>query len=508
MSQTGHALYRGAMTRSLEHGITIVSGLILLPIMVTSLGTRLYGLWVLIGTLGGYFGLLDLGLTSAVQRFVSRELGRNNRVGIDRFITTSLYLFFFYGMIVFFIAGLVILSVPFFTAGPEDIRLIRELIMITAGAMAISFPIRSLRGVLNAYLRFDLLSLIYTGTTIVRTALISFILMRGHGILALALISAGCQIFQSVPIGLAVRAVHGTIPVKPRYFHRPSMSELMSYGAFSLMAQVTDLLRFHVNPFIVATFLGIPAVTPFAIADRLRRMTGGISTLFPAMLTPVFSRKDGERDEEGIRDSYFFAYRFSCFLGAFLAGLVWMHGHEFIQLWLGPGNREIEIMLYLFMGGTLFSMIQTPTVNLLYGMSHNRYYAMINGIQAIGTVILSLILVRPYGLIGVVIANSVISIFVKTGLQAWGACRILGISLLEFHVRHTIPNLALSALFFALVVPAIFVFPATSLPGIAGSAAIMTLLYFSYIIMVGFTRQQRKIVWKSVNGPAMIRTRA
>ena len=164
--------------------------------MITTLGTRVYGLWAIIGALTGYFGLLDLGLTSAVQRFVSRELGRKSKSGADGFITTSLYLFSLCGIGVLVLACLCCLLVPIFIADPAEAILVRRLILIIGCVMSISFPIRSLQGVLNAYLRYDLLSLISSGITMLRTALIAYILLDGNGVMEVALIAAGTQVVQ------------------------------------------------------------------------------------------------------------------------------------------------------------------------------------------------------------------------------------------------------------------------------------------------------------------------
>jgi len=41
--------------------------------IIHSIGDRWYGLWVIVGTLMGYYGLLDFGLASASQRFITKS---------------------------------------------------------------------------------------------------------------------------------------------------------------------------------------------------------------------------------------------------------------------------------------------------------------------------------------------------------------------------------------------------------------------------------------------------
>jgi O-antigen/teichoic acid export membrane protein len=46
----------------------------MMPFLVRNLGDRMYGIWTLVGSVLGYYGLIDIGLSSAVVRFISRAV--------------------------------------------------------------------------------------------------------------------------------------------------------------------------------------------------------------------------------------------------------------------------------------------------------------------------------------------------------------------------------------------------------------------------------------------------
>ena len=50
--------------------VTAVISFVLTPILVHGLGHFYYGLWILVGSLVDYFGLLDVGIRTTLQRFV------------------------------------------------------------------------------------------------------------------------------------------------------------------------------------------------------------------------------------------------------------------------------------------------------------------------------------------------------------------------------------------------------------------------------------------------------
>src|SRR4051812_16544113 len=58
--------------------LTTAVGLWLTPFMITHLGQRQYGLWLVIGTTLGYLGLLDLGVVGLLPREVATASGQDN----------------------------------------------------------------------------------------------------------------------------------------------------------------------------------------------------------------------------------------------------------------------------------------------------------------------------------------------------------------------------------------------------------------------------------------------
>ena len=71
----------------LVHGLV---GLFLSPFILHRLGDELFSLWVLIFSLSGYCGLLDLGIRSAVVRYTAKVVQLEDREGLARIVSTSL----------------------------------------------------------------------------------------------------------------------------------------------------------------------------------------------------------------------------------------------------------------------------------------------------------------------------------------------------------------------------------------------------------------------------------
>src|SRR5271154_6405131 len=72
-------------------GINVVVGLFLSPFIVHRLGDTAFGLWVLIFSVTGYYGMFDLGIRSSIVRYVSKFTATGDREELAKLINTSLF---------------------------------------------------------------------------------------------------------------------------------------------------------------------------------------------------------------------------------------------------------------------------------------------------------------------------------------------------------------------------------------------------------------------------------
>src|SRR5215475_16164160 len=71
-------------------GVNILVGIFLSPFILHRLGDTAYGIWILIFSITGYYGLFDLGIRSSVVRYVSTYTATNDHDALARLINTSL----------------------------------------------------------------------------------------------------------------------------------------------------------------------------------------------------------------------------------------------------------------------------------------------------------------------------------------------------------------------------------------------------------------------------------
>ncbi len=72
-------------------GMNVIVGLFLSPFILHRLGDDAFGLWVLIFSITGYYGLFDFGIRSSIIRFVSKYTATRDYERLNEVLNTSLF---------------------------------------------------------------------------------------------------------------------------------------------------------------------------------------------------------------------------------------------------------------------------------------------------------------------------------------------------------------------------------------------------------------------------------
>src|ERR1700692_1112843 len=91
--------------------INVIVGIFLSPFILHRLGDAAFGIWVLVFSVTGYYGLFDLGIRSSIIRYVSTYTAKNDNEGLCRLVNTSLAGYSAIGVLALLLTGVVTLYV-------------------------------------------------------------------------------------------------------------------------------------------------------------------------------------------------------------------------------------------------------------------------------------------------------------------------------------------------------------------------------------------------------------
>jgi O-antigen/teichoic acid export membrane protein len=465
----------------------------LTPFVVHTLGDDTYGLWTLVTTVGAYYGLLDLGLSGAITRHMAGALGQQKQREVNQIASTSLAMYLALGSLVF-IGSIVCASLGSVLFHlPAQLALFRRLVLISGAGTGLTVPVRVFFGLLNAHLRFDLSAGLEIFTVLMRACLIYGFLRGGAGITALAWINlfvAGTCLFTCFCLA---RRVSPRLELGLMHCARGIAKKLIQYGSISLVAQLADLLRFQVDALVVAGFLGVAAVTHYNVAGSLAQYFISLMLAATGALGPVFSRLEARRDSERMRQAFHLGTKISVALATFVCFGLLAWGKPFILCWMGTPYLDAYPPLVALALGVTFALWQTSSLQLLYGISKHGLFAVFNSVEGLANLLVSLLLVRHFGLLGVALGTMIPMMITKLFVQPWYVCRAANFNLAEYY---SVLGKALMATLVALLLPASLTirFAAPTLGALFGLAVASFCCFVPVVYFLLFDQSEREIV--------------
>ncbi len=373
------------------------------PFVVRHLGNSAYGLWVLVGSLTGYLGLLDLGVRGAVTRYVAKFYAQANHKEASRVVSAALLIFFAAGVL----AIAVSLSVAIFVVSlfhiPEAYETTARLVLFLLGFnVAVSLISGVFGGVLVGLQRFDLSNAIEMVSTAFRTAAIVLVLSRGKGLVALALVHLAFAVATGLAYAWIVFRLYPALEIRVAKFDRQHFALIFSFSAYAFLLQVSQNLSLYSNSVVIGAFLPVSAVTFFAIAGNLmnyaRGLIGGISTT----MTPLASSLEAGEHADDLQRILLKGTRYATLIILPIALTFMLRGTSFIGLWMGLEYRALSgrVLLILSVALALAAGNQAATATML-GISKHKVLVPVALGEAVSNLALSIALIHRMGIIGV-----------------------------------------------------------------------------------------------------------
>jgi len=379
----------------------VVAGLFLSPYILHHLGDTAFGLWVLIFSITGYYGLFDFGIRSSVLRYVSKFLATHDREGLNKVINTSLFSYVCVGAFTLLLTlGISTYIDTLFRISPEFHSTARWLLLMVGTAVALGFPLGITGSVLEGLQRFDLLNATGIGATLVRTALIVVALQHGRGLLTVAGITVALPMIASlVRGGIVLRLCPLTLGW--RYVDRTTFKQMAGYSGITFMIIVAGRLKFKTDEIIIGSMMSAAAITYFNVGARIVDYAGEVVVGLAQIFVPMSSHSEATGNTEGLRRIFVVGNRF-CALAIFpICATLVILGKSIIEVWVGQKYvaQSYPVLVIMILATTLM-WAQGASTRVLFGIGKHGTLAVVTLIEGISNVILSVLLVRPYGIVG------------------------------------------------------------------------------------------------------------
>jgi O-antigen/teichoic acid export membrane protein len=275
-------------------------------------------------------------------------------------------------------------------------------------------------------------------------------------------------------------------------FRKARLRELTGFSAYLAVIDWSARLTYATDTFYLGIFLNTAAVAVYAIAQRLSeallRMTNQLHTfLFPAV---IYHAVEGRLERQ--QELMITASRFQLALAMCLCGGVAAVADVLVPAWVGPGFEgsvlAVQILAFVVVLRAWMAMPST----VLKGNDQHRYLARIASVGAVANLLLSIPLVKSWGVPGVAIGTAV-PVFVSCAVFIFPrACEQVGLGLLAGYRAIVWPAVWPGLVAIALLMSTRHLLP-VRLMFVLAHLATGALIYAALFFRFGLSRPER--VW-------------
>jgi O-antigen/teichoic acid export membrane protein len=419
-------------------GANILVGIFLSPFILHRLGDAAFGIWVLIFSVTGYYGIFDFGIRSSIIRYVSKYTATRDVEEVRGLINTAMFTYTCVGVLCMMITVVVCLYFDrFFQIAADYQSTARWLLLIVGTSVALGFPLGVFGGMLEGLQKFYILNwtnIVFSSA--LRVVLIIFYLNRGYGLITIALITVG------LPIGAAlVRAVVAlrSLPIvfSFKYVTRDAFRHMANYSGVTFMIIIAARLRFKTDAVVIGTFLSSAAITYFYAGSRLVDYASEVVSSLAQIFVPMSSQSDAAGNMQRLRKIFIVGNRACAFTVFPMTAAFLVLGKSIIEVWVGRKYVGLgyPVLVTLIIPYTLM-MMQGASSRILFGMSKHGTLAVVTLIEGVANLVLSVALVRPFGVLGDAIGTAIPLAGTFLLFMPYHMCSRLGVRLGTF-IRQT-----------------------------------------------------------------------
>ena len=412
--------------------LNIAIAFFLTPYVIATIGTANYGIWVLVISIVGYYGLLDLGVRSAILRYVALNVGKGDRDELNRVINTALAIFTSIGVFLALLSLVVAEPLAnFFDVAPEDYEAFKQVVRLLGVASAATFPANVLSVAILGHERFVTVNAVRICVSLIRGGLTLLVLYRGHGLVGIGWVHFCLGFFRLFVFFTIVKMYFPYIHFMISGVGKTTARVLVTFGFFTLVWKLGTMMRVGLHAPIIGKFLDMEMVGVYGVAIMLLGYVLSVVVSCCGVTQPRLAALAGAGDPERFRESYL---RYSVVVSVMAAGIglltVSLAG-DFLTIWLPPefkDPRAAAIALYILVLGLLAEIMTTVSINGLQAVNKHRFLAyqtLVEGVVNLGLTIYLLTRFPQLGILGAALGAAVPSTIGKIFVQPVYSCRIL-----------------------------------------------------------------------------------
>jgi O-antigen/teichoic acid export membrane protein len=390
---------------TIEKAFLSISSLLLTPFVISILGLKVYGYWVILLSITNYFLLAQFGLSASFQKYIAEYRAKDDFPSIRRLVCTSFYTLLLIAIIIILLA-LVLYKVIFNIF--QDITSIESLFSMFVWLISITcFNLigQVFIAVPRGFQRFDISSILSIISRVIYIIIVVAALLKLRNIYSLVLAMLGSSFILIVLNIIASFKILPKVSFNLKFFDIKILRTMYTYGLKIQASYIASWIALNFDKLLIAYFLNPASVAIYDIGSKLVMFVRDIPMMLFTVLVPKTSELSARNELEKIKELYIQGTKYLTALSIGSIVLLYPIANEVLLVWLNNKVELSQISVYVFrvlLIGSMFNVISGVGSSVAKGIGkpENETYANIT--MALLNVILSYLFFLNFGIKGIV----------------------------------------------------------------------------------------------------------
>jgi O-antigen/teichoic acid export membrane protein len=491
-------VFRGTASNLGGKLIALVSTFVLTPFILHTVGPSQFGLWVLVGSLAGNAWLLDFGLSTAVTKYVAEHLARGEPERARSVVATAVNLYAGLALIAVALGLAIAPVVPdWFTMPAEDRATATPVVQLTAMWVGLSLFSMPLAAALRGLQRYDVLNLIATVSTLVSAAATVVVVLLGGGLIGIAALGIPLVLVEGFATVFVIRTLAPDLQFGWRGASRATARLMLSFSWSLFASHVGKRLQVRMDEVVIGAALWVGAITPYTLARKLGELVREFADQAMQVLLPLASELHAQDDSARLRSLYTASSRLTLALTLPIACTLIILPGAVLTAWAGAAYADSATIVAILTVAAVIEISARPATSIFRGLERHQPLAVASLCSGLANVALSVLLVHPFGILGVALGTLIPTMAVSLGFALPYAMRVMGVgareAIREIYLPVLVPLLPTVIVLHVLRV-ALEPTSATLVILVAGTGA---LVYAAGYLALGASQSER-LVWRDL----------
>lgn len=420
---------RSAFTAAIARASSVLAAFVTVPITLEYLGRERYGLYIASSILVGWLVMLDFGLGLSLRNLVAYAHGREDPGLVRQNLSTATALSVISVVPILGVAWIAsprinwsaVLNAGTNASTVELTALVRAIACVVAASIITKLILETVR----ALQRGPLINYMYIASAVLSIFSVLAAVHLRASLAKLALALALPDIMASLVLWVVLAVRDQRFQIGLAHVRLKNASTLLKAGgAFSLIA-LADLGIYQTDAILISHFCGPGEVTPFSVAARITGVGWNVLAAYLSAIWPAYAEAAVRSDWHWVRRAHSRTRLWITAVTAIGGMLLVLLGPILIPWWAGPGARGTRSLYAAIALQTILSAWTRSHSVLLAGANVLAYQVGAGLLQALIGIAASVMLLKPFGAVGVVLGNCVGYLVISSWFFPLAAKRIL-----------------------------------------------------------------------------------